>query len=195
MGLRWLGLSLMELCLGPWQAEGKKASREAPAPAASEASTEAPELDVVTEASTSIDDESTKDESPSKESALSEPITAPEEEHSARPSELLESASAAPVAPSFAERLRNSGSAGGPLPPAQGFRFAAAKPMPRKRPSCGESGASVGQRASESNDVDGKGWKKEHKASWNTKLQQKVAYQSHKRAEQSRRDRGLDDCN
>lgn len=98
------------------------------------------------------------------------------------------------------------------VPPSHGYRIS--DPLPQRRrkrpdaeptgsskqfdgvPAGVDGGATASSVASEPlhwdpNSSLSHGWTKQHKSSRNTKLQQKVAYQTQKRAEQSRQSRGF----
>eukprot|EP00933_Yihiella_yeosuensis_P062400 TRINITY_DN6533_c0_g1_i1.p1 TRINITY_DN6533_c0_g1~~TRINITY_DN6533_c0_g1_i1.p1 ORF type:complete len:335 (+),score=82.82 TRINITY_DN6533_c0_g1_i1:51-1055(+) len=74
-----------------------------------------------------------------------------------------------------------------------GVRLPAVAPPRRRRAGGSSEAASADDSLEPSPAASAHGWKKKHKASWNTKLQRKVAEQSQRRAEQSRRDRGIVD--
>jgi hypothetical protein len=96
---------------------------------------------------------------------------------------------------SFAEVLR-AGSPSSALPPASGTRVPTAivRASPVRRGAATRSGRDDSeddmQPEDSLRDNRSHGWKKQHKASWSTKLQRKVAYATAKRAGQSCNSRG-----
>jgi len=93
--------------------------------------------------------------------------------------------------PSFADMVKGRSSSKQVLPPVSGTRLSPLRPRsPRRAPTPVEEDEDDTMDIMPFQNGKGRGWTKQHKASWSTKLQRKVAEKSASRAVQSFHSRG-----